>query len=134
MKFEVIKVQKRLENFLSESNNEIKISKRINEGIKNLDNEEQNSIKLLSYISKINKKQKELEKLNSQSMKNIKFNYDKENNDIKYEEYYFNGIEEKEMNCQKEKQIENNKESIKDDILTSFEKKIVNIELLLEKK
>jgi hypothetical protein len=49
-------------------------------------------IKLLSYVSKINKTQTNMKKLIQNLMKNIKIKYEKEKNNIKYEEYYFNGI------------------------------------------
>ena len=49
-------------------------------------------IKILSYVSKINKNQKEMKKLIKELMKNIKITYNEEENNIKYEEYYFNGI------------------------------------------
>ena len=39
-----------------------------------------------------NKNQKEMKKLIQELMKNIKINYNEEENNIKYEEYYFNGI------------------------------------------
>ena len=89
---EVTKVKEQLENYLSEANNEIKISERINKGIKKMENQEKNMIKVLSYISKINKSQKNMKKIFSQIMRNIKILYEEEKNEIKYEEYYFNGI------------------------------------------
>ena len=95
MQNEVTKIKEQLENFLSDSNNQIKISERINKGIKKLENEEKNMIKNLSYISKINKTKKDMNKLLSVLMKNIKFCFEEnkgEKSNIKYEEYYFNGI------------------------------------------
>ena len=89
---EVTKIKEKLENYLSESNNEIKISERIKKGIQKMENEENNMIKLLSYVSKINKTQKNMNKLFQNLMKNIKINYEKDKNNIKYEEYYFNGL------------------------------------------
>ena len=89
---EVTKVKEQLENYLSESNNEIKLSERINKGIKKMENEDKNMIKILSYVSKINKTQKNMKKLFSQLMRNIKFKYEEEKSNIEYEEYYFNGI------------------------------------------
>ena len=89
---EVTKVKEQLEIFLSESNNGIKLNERINKGIKKMENEEKNMIKILSYVSTINKTQKNMKKLFSQLMKNIKFNYEEEKSNIKYEEYYFNGL------------------------------------------
>ena len=89
---EVTKIKEKLENFLSQSNNDIKLSERINKGIKKLENEDKNMIKILSYVSKINKTQKNMKQLFTELMKNIKFNYEEEKSNIKYEEYYFNGI------------------------------------------
>jgi len=87
---EITKIKEKLEIYLSESKNVIKINERINKGIKRMENEEKNIIKTLSYVSKINKTQKNINKLFKTIMKNIKFKYD--DNNIKYEEYYFNGI------------------------------------------
>jgi len=88
LKNEVTKIKEELEIYLSESNNDIKINERINKGIKNI--EDKNIIKLISYISKINKNKRNNKKLFNELMKNIKFKY--EENKINYEEYYFNGI------------------------------------------
>ena len=55
-----------------------------------MENEDKNMIKILSYISKINKNKKNNKKIFSELMKNIKFKY--EDDKINYEEYYFNGI------------------------------------------
>jgi len=49
-------------------------------------------IKILTYISKINKNEKEMKKLNDTCMRNIKINFEERENKIKYEEYFFNGI------------------------------------------
>ena len=89
---EVTKVKEQLEIFLSESNNGIKLNERINKGIKKMQNEEKNIIKIMTYVSKINKTQKNMKKLFSQLMRNVKFNYEEEKSTIKYEEYYFNGL------------------------------------------
>ena len=88
---EVIKIKEGLEIFLLESKKEIEISERLNKGIKRMEKEENNIIKILSYVSKINKTQKNMKKLLYSLMKNIKFNYDENKNHIIYEEYYFNG-------------------------------------------
>ena len=90
LKNEVNKIKEKLEIYLSESNNNIKINERINKGIKNIENEDKNMIKILSYVSKINKNKRNNKKLFSELMKNIKFKYEEDK--IKYEEYYFNGI------------------------------------------
>ena len=89
---EVTKFKEKLEYSWSSINNEIKICEKISKGIKKLEKEEKNIIKTLSFISIINKNQKEMEKLLSQIMKNVKFFCEEEKNIIKYEEYCFNGI------------------------------------------
>jgi len=88
---EVSKVKEKLEIFLSESNKQINIGDRINKGIKTLKNGK-NNIKLLTYISKINKSEKEMKNLFQELMRNIKLSFEKEKKIINYEEYYFNGI------------------------------------------
>ena len=60
---EVTKVKEQLEKFWSETNNSIKISDKINLGIKNLEKEDKNIVKILSYTSKINKTKKEMKNL-----------------------------------------------------------------------
>ena len=87
----VTQTKEKLENFLSESYNIIKVNERINKGIKSMKkNDEKNFIKNLSYISRINKSKKELIRLIEEPMKNLKIVYDKDKSDIKYEEYNFN--------------------------------------------
>ena len=57
-----------------------------------MEKEEKVMIKILSYVSNINKNQKEMGKLFRELMKNSKINFIEEESTIKYEEYYFNGI------------------------------------------
>ena len=93
LKTEVTKVKEKLENYLSQINNISKICEKIKKGMKIMENEEErNMIKTLSYVSKINKSQKEMDILTKELMKNIKISFIEEENKIKYEEYYFNGI------------------------------------------
>ena len=91
---EVTKIKEKLEEYLSLSNTLIRNHEKINKGIKILNKEEQNqNIKLLrnlTYISKLNKNQKEMSKISQILMKNIKLDF--VNDNIKYEEYYFNGL------------------------------------------
>jgi len=87
----VTKAKENLENYLSESNNDIKFSERIKKGIEKMSNLER-MIKILSYVSKANKTQKDMIKLSTRFMKNIKFSYEKNKNEIIFEEYYFNGL------------------------------------------
>ena len=91
---EVTKIKSKLEEYLSLSNELIRNYERINKGIKTLNkDEENNTIKMLrnlTYVSKINKNQKEMNKFSQILMKNLKLEYKEDN--IKYEEYYFNGL------------------------------------------
>ena len=90
---EVTKIKEKLEFFLNESNRIIKTSENINKGVKIIGNEkDKNMIKVLSYVSKIQKSQKEMNKLLQELMKNLKISFD-EKNKIIYKEYYFNGIQ-----------------------------------------
>ena len=90
---EVTKAKEKLEIFLSESNNEITLTERIKQGLKKLEKEENRNIyQTLSYISKINKNDKAMNKLSWQLMNSINFFYKEEESNIKYEGYTFNGI------------------------------------------
>ena len=91
---EVTKIKSKLEEHLSLVNSLIRNYEKINKGIKGLEKEEENkNIKLLrnlTYVSKINKNQKEMNKISQILMKNLKLDFIDDN--IKYEEYYFNGL------------------------------------------
>ena len=93
LKTEVTKVKEQLENNLSKSKKFIIINEKINKGIKSLEKEEKNILKTLSYISKINKNKKEIQILLQRLMKNLKINFIEEESKIKYEEYFFNGLD-----------------------------------------
>ena len=90
---EVTKIKEKLENYLSESNSIIKKNEKINKGVKLFEKEEKSMIKTLSYVSKINKNQKEASTLFQELMKNVKITFNEKDNDIKYNEYYFSGIQ-----------------------------------------
>ena len=62
-------MKEKLDIFLSVSNKLINIGDRINKGIKSLNNEK-NNIKILTYISKINKTEKEMKNLFQELMRN----------------------------------------------------------------
>ena len=88
------KIKEQLENNLSESSRIIKQNERINKGIKQFENEgNKNIIKILSYISKINQISKNMLIFDQKLIKNIKISFEEEKANIKYEEYYFNGIQ-----------------------------------------
>ena len=90
---EVTKVKEGLENFLTMSNEVIRANEKIKKGLGILEkNNEKNMIKILSYISKINKNNKESRKLFQELMRNLKLEFIENETNIKYTDYYFNGI------------------------------------------
>jgi len=89
---EVTKTKEKLEEYLSFSNKIIEDIERINKGIKAFEKEGKNMLKILTYVSKINKNDKEIKKLNDTCMRNIKISFEEKENKVKYEEYFFNGI------------------------------------------
>ena len=91
LKNEVTKVKEKLEIHLADSNDKIRISERINKSIKNLKMQE-NMAKILSYISKINETQEDMNILSFTLMRNLEISFIEKENSIKYEEYYFNGL------------------------------------------
>ena len=86
---EVTKTKEKLENFLTEINNQINLNVKIDKGLKKMQNEEKNILKILSYISKISKSQKKMNNLLKQSCKSIKFKFNDEERNIKYKEFNF---------------------------------------------
>ena len=88
---EATKTKEKLEKYWSITNNEIKNGDRILKGLKKIQKEDK-IFRNLSYISKMNKTQKEFKNLLQQPIKNIKFFSQEENNNINYEGYYINGI------------------------------------------
>ena len=89
---EVTKIKIELEKCLSEIDKEIRIKIKINKGIERLNGINQNNLLNLNYLSKINKSIKKMKRINWKLMKNINISYEEDKNNIKYEEYYFNGI------------------------------------------
>ena len=88
----VTKTKEQLELYLSEINEDIRISNRIDKGFNKLIGDKQSLFQILSYVSKINTSQKSMIKLRKEFMKTIKFNYEEEKNIINYEEIIFNGM------------------------------------------
>ena len=97
LQIEVTKIKSQLNEYLTLVNEVIRNYEKINKGIKALNKEKENEkikfIQNLTYISKINKNQKEMNKIEKALMKNLKINFIEDN--IKYEEYFFNGFKEK---------------------------------------
>ena len=88
---EVTKIKEKMEINLSESERLIRENERILKGINSLKKQEnENMIKILTYISKINKNKKNLSQFFCEKMKNMKILFNEEQNNIIYEEYYFN--------------------------------------------
>ena len=50
-------------------------------------------IQVLSYVSTINKNKREMEYLLKEKIRNLKIEFIKEENNIKYTQYYFNGLQ-----------------------------------------
>ena len=92
LKTEVTKIKEQLEINSSLVDSLLKNCEKIIKGIKSIEKEEKSMIKTLSYVSIINKNKKEMRNIFQELMKNLKISYIKEKSDIKYEEYFFNGI------------------------------------------
>ena len=93
LKNEVTKIKENLEINLSKINEIIKKNERIMKGLKLfLEEEDKQMIKKLNYISNINKNLKEMKLYSQEPMKNIKIIFNEKENNIIYDEYYFNGI------------------------------------------
>ena len=92
LKNEVTKIKEQLEINFSKVNSLLKTYEKIVKGIQSFEKEEKIIIKNLSYVSRISKNQKEMRAVFQQLMKNLKISFVENENTIKYEEYYFNGI------------------------------------------
>ena len=79
---------------MTESNSLIRVSEKINKGIKSLEKDKNNNmIRILSYIAKINENKNESNSLLITLMKNLEMGFQEEQTNVKYEEYFFNGIQ-----------------------------------------
>ena len=87
-------MKEKLEENFSEAKKVIKESERLNKIMKSYEKEEgeKNIAKFLSYISYLNNKKKEMEELFFKLMKNIKISYLDNEEYIKFDEYFFNGM------------------------------------------
>ena len=94
LQLEVTKIKEKLEIFLTETNEGIRIGNKIKKGIDKLQKEKENNIiKVIAYISKLNKSQKKMNNLFKELIKNTNINFLEKENKIIYEDYYFNGIQ-----------------------------------------
>ena len=93
LQIEVTKVKEKLEQYLSRFNYIINNCEKINKGLKSLEKQEKQMIQVLSYVSQINKNKREMKSLFNERIKNLQIEYIKEENDIKYTQYFFNGLQ-----------------------------------------
>ena len=81
----VTKTKEKLENFLNDSNQVIRISEKIKKGIISMEKEEnKNMIKVLSYVAKINSNKIESNSLLVTLMKNLDMSFQEEQTNINY--------------------------------------------------
>ena len=92
LKTEVTKIKEKLENYLSQIYNLSNDCDKIIKGLKSFQKEEKNMIKTLSYVSAINKTQKNINSFFQQPMVNLNLFYNEEKMVIEYSEYSFNGV------------------------------------------
>ena len=81
------KTKEKLENLLTETNEEIKLGERIKKITNKIEKEDNNIIKIISFISKIKESIQNMIETTSKPLKNIKFNFEKEMRTINFEEY-----------------------------------------------
>ena len=81
------KTKEKLENLLTETNEEIKLGERIKKITNKIEKEDKNIIKIISFISKIKESIQNMIETTSKPLKNIKFNFEEEKRTINFEEY-----------------------------------------------
>ena len=92
LRFNETKYKDMLENLLTEYDKSIKLSEKINKGMKKMENEEKNVLKVLSYVSKANQAHKDMINLSQKMMESVNFIYQEDKSDLIFEKYYFNGV------------------------------------------
>ena len=93
LKNEVTKIKESLEKNISTINELLREGERIIKSVKLLEKEDTLMIKKLNYITHSYRNQKEMKLFNKQLMKNIYITLIDNDTKIKYEDYYFNGID-----------------------------------------
>ena len=88
----VSKTKEQLENISIDIKKEIEIIEKIDKNVQKIKSNDKNMIKILSYISYINKTKKNMKKFFKILMKSMEFSYEEKENNIIYDEYYFNGF------------------------------------------
>ena len=82
MQNEVTKVKEKMENTLSEINEEIRLNDRINKIANKLEKDDENLIKMIAFVPKIKNHIAIMNETMKKPLKNIKFNFQKENKSI----------------------------------------------------
>ena len=83
-------IKEKLEKTLDDIYNLANMNEKINNGINSFNREEKNMIKILSYISKMDKNSKDINNFLKKPIKGIYFSYLKENSVVKYDEFFIN--------------------------------------------
>ena len=91
----VNEVFKKFDFYLEKYSKEIELSKKIIEEAKEYKYEENNNIKLLSYISKLDKTCENLNNLMSEQIYSLRYTFDINDKEIKYKEPKINNINKK---------------------------------------
>ena len=91
----VNEVFKKLDFYLEEYSKEIELSKKIIEEAKEYKYEENNNLKILSYISKLDKTCENLNNLISEQIYSLRYTFDINDKEIKYKEPKINNINKK---------------------------------------
>jgi hypothetical protein len=95
LKTKVNQVNEKLEYYLKKYNDEIELSKKISEEAKKYNYEEKNNLKLISYLSKLDKTCENMNNLMSEQIYSLKYSFDINNKEIIYEEPKINNINKK---------------------------------------
>ena len=88
-------MDEKLDFYLKKYSQEINLSEKIIEEAKQYKYEENNKLKLLSYISKLDKTCENMNNLMSEQIYSLKYTFDINNKEIKYEEPKINNINKK---------------------------------------
>ena len=91
----VNEVFKKFDFYLEKYSKEIELSKKIIEEVKEYKYEENNNLKLLSYISKLDKTCENLNNLMSEQIYSLRYTFDINDKEIKYKEPKINNINKK---------------------------------------
>ena len=91
----VNKVNEKLKYDLKKYNNQIELSTKISKEAKQYNYEENNNLKLLSYISKLDKTCEKMNDLMSEQISSLRYTFDINNKEVIYEQPKINNINKK---------------------------------------